>query len=105
MVDAPDRERVSAPRAPRRTGHPAGHALEGDLAHGGYEALEAEAIRLTETYEQLQGSTKPNIRNRYSHLNGEAYAVNDSIRVNGCKLAAVQIPSFYNHHKYPGSPE
>jgi hypothetical protein len=48
---------------------------------------------------------KPNIRNRYSHLNGEAYAVNDSIRVNGCKLAAVQIPSFYNHHKYPGSPE
>jgi hypothetical protein len=78
---------------------------ERDFSHLTCPQLEAEGIRLTESYEQMRYTMKPNTRNRYAELNGETYAVNDAIRVQGCKLASVQIPGRWGHHEYRGSPE
>jgi hypothetical protein len=78
---------------------------ERDFSKLSCEQLAAEGARLTETYEQMRGTMKSNTRNVYARLNGEARAVNDSIRINGCRIASVEIPSELEHHKYPGSPE
>jgi hypothetical protein len=76
---------------------------EQDFSKLSCEALAAESARLKSTYDEMSGTMKPNTRNRYAHLNGEAYAVNDAIRINGCKLPAVQIPGRLKHHR--DSPE
>ncbi len=76
-----------------------------DFSHLTCDQLEAEGKRLTATYAEMRYTVKANTRNRYAHLNGETYAVNDAIRLQGCKLALVQIPGQWPHHEYPGSPE
>jgi hypothetical protein len=80
-------------------------APERDFSKLSCEQLAAEGARITENYEQMRGTMKSNTRNVYARLNGEARAVNDSIRINGCRIASVEIPSELEHHKYPGSPE
>lgn len=61
--------------------------------------LESESARISGTYVQMRNTTKAGTRDRYSDLNGEAMAVNDSIRVNDCKLANVEIPGRLKRHR------
>jgi hypothetical protein len=78
---------------------------ERDFSKLSCDELASESARLKSTYDEMRGTMKSNTRNRYAHLNGEAYAVNDSIRINECKLPAVQIPGRLKHHAYRDSPE
>lgn len=54
--------------------------------------LGTEVERIDAAYAELRWSNKAGTRDRVARLNGEAIAVNDAIRVNGCNLRTVRIP-------------
>lgn len=56
------------------------------------EQLEVESKRITAEYLRLQQTRKPGTRDAIGRLNGETFAVNDAIRINGCKISSVRVP-------------
>jgi hypothetical protein len=54
--------------------------------------LEQKSAQITQEYRDLRFSHRNGIRDHFGKMNGHALAINDAIRINGCKLPSVRIP-------------
>lgn len=63
-----------------------------DYSSHSCEQLERDGQALAAEYKALRFSMKNGIRDRYSAMNGQVVAINDQIRIKGCKIPSVRIP-------------
>jgi hypothetical protein len=63
-----------------------------DYSRHSCEKLERESNALAAEYKAVRLSMKHGIRNRYSAMNGQVIAINDQIRMKGCKIPFARIP-------------
>jgi hypothetical protein len=63
-----------------------------DYAQLSCDELATEGHRIDARFVELRWSNKHGTRDEMAHLKGDAAAINDSIRINGCKLPSVKIP-------------